>query len=167
MRLTGLPDAPPWFRVLSALQSDSIGRLVCVRGTVVRATPPQPLVTEMQFVCGKCGSAQVVSFPEGRFTPPVSCGVEGCRSRTFEPVHSACSCVDWQRVGLQVQACQRCAPLLWPASLLCFQTALAGQPLSQPRLATLPTFSRRCAGTAQGREEQLWARACARQRRTE
>lgn len=99
VRLSNHPDA---FRPISAIKADAIGRLVSVRGTVVRATTPQPLVTEMEFVCGKCGAPHRVPFPDGRYTPPASCGEGGCRSRTFTPNRGTSVCVDWQRVSLQV-----------------------------------------------------------------
>ena len=100
VRLANHPDA---FRAISAIKADSIGRLVSVRGTVVRATTTQPVGTELEFVCGKCGAAQRVAFPDGRFAAPATCTEHGCRSRTFVPNKSASACIDWQRVGLQVR----------------------------------------------------------------
>lgn len=101
--LVRLANHPRAFRTISSIKADSIGRLVSVRGTVVRATPAQPLVTEMEFVCGKCGAPQRATFPDGRFTPPAACGEGGCRSRTFAPNKGVSVCIDWQRVGLQVR----------------------------------------------------------------
>ena len=98
VRLRNHPDA---FRPISAIRADAIGRLVAVRGTVTRATPTRPLVTELQFVCGKCGTPQLVAFPDGRFAPPASCGADGCRSRTFAPNRAVATCIDWRRVQLQ------------------------------------------------------------------
>ncbi|KAL4857670.1 putative DNA helicase [Chlorella vulgaris] len=99
--LVRLSNHPGAFKTISSIKADSIGRLVTVRGTIVRSTPAQPLVVEMDFVCGKCGAAQRVPFPDGRFAPPPSCGDNGCRSRTLVPVQSTAACVDWQRVSLQ------------------------------------------------------------------
>ncbi len=101
LRLRNMPAA---FRTISSIKADCIGRLVSVRGTVVRSTAPQPLVTSMEFVCGKCGAAQRVPFPDGRYTPPAGCAEHGCRSRTFMPVRPSAACIDWQRVALQVSA---------------------------------------------------------------
>lgn len=100
--LVRLSNHPAAHRAISSIRADAIGRLVSVRGTVVRATAPQPLVTTMEFVCGKCGAPRRAAFPEGRFTPPAACGEGGCRSRTFTPILSSATCVDWQRVLLQV-----------------------------------------------------------------
>lgn len=102
--LARLHNHPAAFRAISAIKADAVGRLVTVRGTVVRATPPAPLVVEMEFVCGKCGGAQRQAFPDGRFSPPGGCAERGCRSRTFQPVRANSTCIDWQRVGLQVCA---------------------------------------------------------------
>lgn len=100
--LLHLRNMPAAFRTISSIKADCIGRLVSVRGTVVRSTAPQPLVTSMEFVCGKCGAAQRVPFPDGRYTPPAGCAEHGCRSRTFMPVRPSAACIDWQRVALQV-----------------------------------------------------------------
>lgn len=89
------------FLPISTVGADQVGRLVTIRGTVTRATPVRPLLTSLQFVCAKCGSAQDVHFPDGRFLQPVSCGVDGCRSRTLAPNRAETTCVDWQRITLQ------------------------------------------------------------------
>jgi DNA helicase MCM8 len=89
------------FVPVSAIRADQVGRLVTLRGTVSRTTPIRPLVTCMEFLCAKCGSTKEVEFPDGRFQPPTSCGVDGCRSRTLAPNKAAAKCVDWQRVQLQ------------------------------------------------------------------
>ena len=56
----------------------------------------------MEFVCGKCAATQSVPFPDGRFAAPQRCVEMGCRSRTFAPNRTAYTCIDWQRVSLQV-----------------------------------------------------------------
>lgn len=116
LRLRNMPGA---FRTISSIKADCIGRLVSVRGTVVRSTAPQPLVTSMEFVCGKCGAAQRVPFPDGRYTPPAGCAEHGCRSRTFMPVRPSAACIDWQRVVLQVGAGLAPAATRWLHSALC------------------------------------------------
>lgn len=100
--LVRLVNHPRGKRLISAVKADAIGKLITVRGTVVRATSPSPVVMGMGFVCGKCEGLQHARFPDGRFTPPTSCPEDGCRSRTFTPQHSTASCIDWQRISLQV-----------------------------------------------------------------
>ncbi len=60
------------------------GRLVSVRGTVVRVSGIRPLVVQMDFACSKCGTATACSFPDGKFTPPQA----RCRARVvfLQPV---------------------------------------------------------------------------------
>ncbi|GLI71641.1 hypothetical protein VaNZ11_016915 [Volvox africanus] len=83
------------------LKSSAIGKLVTLRGTVVRMTPVRPLVTQMDFVCAKCGSSTSQSFTDGMYELPTKCTGDGCRSRTFTPLRSSARCVDWQKIRLQ------------------------------------------------------------------
>lgn len=55
------PPSMPAFTLCSAVRAEQIGRLVTVRGTVVRCTPVRPLVTSMQFACGKCGQVRAAA----------------------------------------------------------------------------------------------------------
>ncbi len=58
------------------------GKLVTLRGTVVRMTPVRPLVTHMDFVCAKCGAATRAAFDCGVYAPPTKCsGVFGGGAR--------------------------------------------------------------------------------------
>lgn len=49
------------------------GRMVTIRGTIVRMGVTRPLAIRMDFVCGKCGAGIPARFPEGKFTPPTRC----------------------------------------------------------------------------------------------
>lgn len=89
------------FTTISSIGASHVGKLVTIRGTVARITPVRPLVTSMQFVCGKCGNSRMVDFPDGRFLFPSSCGIDGCRSRTLAPNRAVATSIDWQRVALQ------------------------------------------------------------------
>ncbi|KAG2441933.1 hypothetical protein HXX76_003538 [Chlamydomonas incerta] len=86
---------------IRALKSSSIGKLVTLRGTVVRMTPVRPLVTHMDFVCAKCGSRTTQAFTDGVYALPTKCSGDGCRSRTFAPHRASARCVDWQKIRLQ------------------------------------------------------------------
>ena len=55
------------------LKSNLIGRLVSLKGTVVRASAMRPLARSMQFECDKCGEKISLSFPEGKCTVPQKC----------------------------------------------------------------------------------------------
>ncbi|KAG2492281.1 hypothetical protein HYH03_009521 [Edaphochlamys debaryana] len=96
-----LVNHTPSQTTIRQLRSSSIGKLVTLRGTVVRATPVRPLVERMDFVCAKCGSSVGVPFVDGVFTAPTKCSGQGCRSRTFAPSRNTARCVDWQKIRIQ------------------------------------------------------------------
>ncbi|KAK9824829.1 hypothetical protein WJX81_003431 [Elliptochloris bilobata] len=101
IRLVNCPQAATHIR---QLRSSSVGRLVSIRGTVVRVSGIRPLVVQMDFACGKCGATMTCAFPDGKFTPPQRCDGDGCRSRTFEPLRSTAVAVDFQKLRIQEQA---------------------------------------------------------------
>ncbi|KAL7251724.1 hypothetical protein ACSBR1_013559 [Camellia fascicularis] len=41
------------------------------------------------------------NFPDGKFSPPLTCGMHGCKSRTFNPVRSTARLIDFQKIRLQ------------------------------------------------------------------
>ncbi|KAK8395977.1 hypothetical protein O3P69_005220 [Scylla paramamosain] len=89
---------------LGALKSSHYGKLVSVRGTVVRVSPVKPLCTVLAFSCLGCGGMQGVGQPEGRYLVPSSCAATpGCRSRSFVPErsHRLTHTVDWQTFTMQ------------------------------------------------------------------
>lgn len=73
-------------------------KLVSVRGSVVKASTVRPLVIQMCFECSKCKSNIPCVFPEGKFSPPLSCTLYGCKSRTFTPVRSSAQKIDFQKI---------------------------------------------------------------------
>ena len=88
---------------IAELRANCVGKLVSVRGTVVRASAVRPLVTMLDFRCERCGERQAVAMPDGVYQPPKGCGVNGCKSWKMQPVRKAARLVDWQRVRLQEQ----------------------------------------------------------------
>ncbi|CAM8916912.1 unnamed protein product [Rhodiola kirilowii] len=72
-----------------------------VRGTVVKVSTVKPLVLQMPFECAKCSCKTIRNFPDGKFSPPTSCGMQGCKSRTFNPLRSAAQCIDFQKIRVQ------------------------------------------------------------------
>jgi len=73
------------------------GRLISVRGTVVRMSVVKPLVTGMDFSCPKCKRIIPRQFKDGRFSPPTGCG-GSCRSKTFTPEKLTSKCIDFQKI---------------------------------------------------------------------
>ncbi|KAJ2489626.1 DNA replication licensing factor mcm8 [Coemansia sp. RSA 2050] len=89
---------------MKSLKSALVGRLVTVRGTVVRTSPIKPFLTQCEFTCARCGGSQLIRIAEGRYEEPVKCLAQGCRSRVFElcrSVRSGTRTVDWQQIRIQ------------------------------------------------------------------
>lgn len=88
----------------SRLKSNCIGRLVSVRGSVVRASQVKPVPTEIPHRCGKCGGEFSKTTSEGGYVPPTKClATPSCKGKKFEPLREKAPCKDWQRVRLQEQ----------------------------------------------------------------
>jgi hypothetical protein len=81
-----------------------VGRLVTIRGTVVRASNIKPLVTDLDFLCSKCGEMATERLVDGIYQPPTSCRGDGCRSRTFLPQRKSAKTIDWQKLRIQVSS---------------------------------------------------------------
>ncbi|KAJ2877834.1 DNA replication licensing factor mcm8, partial [Coemansia aciculifera] len=89
---------------MKSLKSGLVGKLVSVRGTVVRTSPVRPLLVQAQFDCARCGGSQLVRIVEGKYEMPVKCSAQGCRSKVFElcrDVESGTRTVDWQQIRIQ------------------------------------------------------------------
>ncbi|KAB2098290.1 hypothetical protein ES319_A01G228300v1 [Gossypium barbadense] len=96
-----LHNYPESMIVLKNLKAAYIDKLVSVRGTVVKASNVKPLVTKMNFACEKCATEIPRSFPDGKFSPPSTCTIHGCKSRTFKPIRSSAQAIDFQKIRLQ------------------------------------------------------------------
>ena len=92
------------------------GKLVTVKGTVVRMSPIKPLITGMAFTCGKCSNEVYLAFKEGVYATPTSCGLEGCRSKAFTAKRSSATSVDWQKLRVQVTLRFAALQLSWAPS---------------------------------------------------
>ncbi|PIA18334.1 MCM-domain-containing protein [Coemansia reversa NRRL 1564] len=89
---------------MKSLKSSLVGKLVTVRGTVVRTSPIKPLLVQAQFNCARCGASQTVKIVEGNYEVPVKCITQGCKSRVFEVergVETGTRTVDWQQIRIQ------------------------------------------------------------------
>jgi hypothetical protein len=115
------------------------GKLATLRGTVTRLSHVRPLMTDMAFICSKCGCSQKVELPDGRFAPPTRCGGEQrthARSMLWSPPHDRCWA--WQR------ACNR--DNTGPAHTAC---------------TVLRTTSELCAGTFAYLVNSVYVVSCA------
>lgn len=73
-------------------------KLVSVRGTVVKVSTVRPLVVQMSFHCAKCKTEITRIFPDGKFLPPQSCDLYGCKSKNFTPIRSTAQTIDFQKI---------------------------------------------------------------------
>lgn len=96
VRVRGLEPVTP----LSQLKSNYVGRLVSVRGTVLRVGYIKPLVTRMAFECNRCGATLLQPLPDGRFQTPSRCTGDRCKSRSFTPLRRSphIATIDWQTI---------------------------------------------------------------------
>lgn len=80
-----------------------IGKLVSVKGTIIRVGNIKLSSVWVAFQCNACEALQCVRQPEGVYTIPTSCKSEGCKCRTFTPLKSSpfTQTVNWQCVRLQ------------------------------------------------------------------
>ncbi|XP_046886503.1 DNA helicase MCM8 [Hypomesus transpacificus] len=88
---------------LRTLRASVFGRLVCIRGTVVRVSNIRPLCTRLAFTCNGCTHTHALPLPHGKFTTPTKCVQPECRSRSFTPNRSSplTQTVDWQTIKVQ------------------------------------------------------------------
>ncbi|KAI9122100.1 hypothetical protein K1719_006789 [Acacia pycnantha] len=96
-----LHNCPETMIALKNLKAAYIDKLVSVRGTVVKASTVKPLVVEMSFECGKCKQRIKRIFPDGKFSPPSICNLNGCKSKIFNPLRSTAEAIDFQKIRLQ------------------------------------------------------------------
>ncbi|KAJ2819957.1 DNA replication licensing factor mcm8, partial [Coemansia erecta] len=89
---------------MKSLKSSLVGKLVTVRGTVVRTSPIKPLLVQAQYSCLRCGVSQVIKIVEGKHEAPTKCVTQGCKSRVFDierAVDTSTRTVDWQQIRIQ------------------------------------------------------------------
>ncbi|XP_028775178.1 probable DNA helicase MCM8 [Neltuma alba] len=96
-----LHNCPETMIALKNLKAVYIDKLVSVRGTVVKASTVRPLVMDMSFECGKCKQRIRRIFPDGKFSPPSICNLNGCKSKIFNPLRSTAQAIDFQKIRLQ------------------------------------------------------------------
>lgn len=77
---------------------DMADKLVSVRGTVVKVSTVRPLVVQMSFDCAKCKTDITRIFRDGKFSPPTSCDLNGCKSKNFNPIRCTARTIDFQKV---------------------------------------------------------------------
>ena len=76
---------------IRSLKADKIGRLVSVRGSVIRVAPLRPFVTTMSFICPRCQVACTFPLTDGRHAPTCHQNPAACISCLAYPfLHHKC-----------------------------------------------------------------------------
>ncbi|XP_057438368.1 probable DNA helicase MCM8 [Lotus japonicus] len=96
-----LHNCPETMIALKNLKAAYIDKLVSVRGTAVKVSTVRPLVVEMSFECSKCKQVVTRIFPDGKFSPPSTCNLNGCKSKNFNPLRSTAKTIDFQKIRVQ------------------------------------------------------------------
>ncbi|XP_013194205.2 DNA helicase MCM8 [Amyelois transitella] len=87
---------------LSNLKVNYYGKLVTIKGTVIRVGSVGLICTSMAFECSSCHGVQAVVQPQGVFTAPNHC--QSCnKGSKFEPLQSSpfTNTTDWQVAKIQ------------------------------------------------------------------
>ncbi|CAK6978148.1 DNA helicase MCM8 [Scomber scombrus] len=74
---------------LRMLRASVYGRLVCVRGTVVRVSNIRPQCTRLAFICLSCSHTMSLPLQHGKYATPTKCPQVECRSRSFAASRSS------------------------------------------------------------------------------
>ncbi|KAM9847557.1 DNA helicase MCM8 [Aulostomus maculatus] len=88
---------------LRKLRASVFGRLVCVKGTVVRVSNIRPLCTRLAFRCLVCSHTLSLPLQHGKYAMPTKCMQPDCSSRSFTASRSSSltQTVDWQIIKVQ------------------------------------------------------------------
>ncbi|XP_049692661.2 DNA helicase MCM8 [Helicoverpa armigera] len=87
---------------LANLKVNYFGKLVTIKGTVIRVGSVGLICTSMAFECSSCHNLQAVIQPQGVFTAPTTC--QSCHGGSkFEPLQSSpfTNTTDWQVAKIQ------------------------------------------------------------------
>ncbi|XP_068318869.1 probable DNA helicase MCM8 [Pyrus communis] len=96
-----LHNNPESMIALKNLKAAYIDKIVSVRGTVVKVSTVKPFVVQMDFHCVKCKTSITRMCPDGKFSPPTTCDLNGCKSRNFDPIRSTAVTIDFQKIRIQ------------------------------------------------------------------
>jgi DNA helicase MCM8 len=81
------------------IKTSVVGKLLSVRGHVVKARPKQLRVATADFSCGNCGAIATHEFEGGRYSAPTTC--RGCKSKTFSLLRPTARYHNVQELRLQ------------------------------------------------------------------
>lgn len=80
------------------------GRLISLKGTVIKAANVKIMYQYMAFSCSRCTGIQIVKQPDNIFTIPKKCTTEGCGAKSnFQALFSSpfTRTIDFQQIKIQ------------------------------------------------------------------
>uniref|UniRef100_A0A8C9GP51 DNA helicase MCM8 n=1 Tax=Piliocolobus tephrosceles TaxID=591936 RepID=A0A8C9GP51_9PRIM len=83
------------------LKSEKVNQLVCLRGTILRVSPVQLLITKLEFICEKCHLIFEIEFIDGKYDVPKKCFDNNCDSRNFQPIRESGKSIEYQKITLK------------------------------------------------------------------
>ncbi|SCP06041.1 DNA helicase MCM8, putative [Plasmodium ovale] len=83
------------------LKSEKVNQLVCLRGSILRISPVQLLITKIDFICEKCKCIFSVEFIDGKFESPKNCLNKQCDCTIFFPIRESAKSVEYQKIVLK------------------------------------------------------------------
>jgi len=91
---------------LKDLRHNVYGRLISLKGSVVRVSNIRPFTTRMVFQCASCSQYQLLPLPDGRYIVPTKCASRNCRGKSFAPMcaHERNETINWQTIKVQEMA---------------------------------------------------------------
>ncbi|SOV80557.1 DNA helicase MCM8, putative [Plasmodium reichenowi] len=92
-----------WNKVdkFESLKSEKVNQLICLRGSVLRVSPIQLLITNLNFLCDKCKCIIKVEFMDGKFEPPKKCMTNNCDGKQFLPIRESAKSLEYQKIILK------------------------------------------------------------------
>lgn len=91
--------------VLNEVSNSAIsGKLVSIKGTVIKVGQVKVICQYLAFSCPSCSGTQLVKQVDGIYTIPNNCPTKGCRVHSnFSPLHSSAfnRTISWQSIKIQ------------------------------------------------------------------
>ncbi|CRG95894.1 minichromosome maintenance protein, putative, partial [Plasmodium gallinaceum] len=91
-----------WNKVdkFESLKSEKVNQLICLRGSVLRISPIQLLITNLNFLCEKCKHIINLEFTDGKYETPKKC-INNCDGKIFVPIRESAKSIEYQKLILK------------------------------------------------------------------
>jgi hypothetical protein len=93
--------APSLHVRMARIRTETVGRLISLRGTVTKARPKRLRVLDAGFTCQTCGLHQISKFFDGKHSSPARCEDTKCRGQRFVLNRRVANFCDVQELKIQ------------------------------------------------------------------